>query len=152
MGLDHGAWSVLCQMYPKADILAFQLSLDITKTPQQHFDFAQKLSYLREENVLILGTGNIVHNLATINWQDGKPHSWAIEFNEKIITAIQKQDFESVINYSKYGSVSRDSVPTPEHFLPLLYILGVSRQNETIKIFNNDIVMGSIAMTSLAIY
>jgi 4,5-DOPA dioxygenase extradiol len=147
-GLDHGAWSVLCQMYPEADIPTSQISLDHAKTPQQHFEFAQKLSYLRGEGVLIIGTGNIVHNLAIINWQEGKPYPWATEFNGKIVEYIQKRDFESIMNYTKFGSISRNSVPTPEHFWPLLYVLGISRQDEKITIFNDEIIMGSISMTS----
>jgi 4,5-DOPA dioxygenase extradiol len=148
MGLDHGAWSVLCQMYPEGDIPAFQLSLDVNKSPKEHFELGQKLGYLRGENVLIIGTGNIVHNLRTINWQDGKPYPWASEFNSKVVELIQKRDFESTLDYPKFGSISKNSVPTPEHFLPLLYILGVSKRDETIQTFNNEILMGSIAMTS----
>jgi 4,5-DOPA dioxygenase extradiol len=151
MGLDHGAWSVLCRMYPEADIPTFQLSLDMTKTPQEHFDFAQKLSYLRGENVLILSTGNIVHNLGAINWQGGEPYPWAKEFNDTIVDSITKRTFENVIHYTKYGSVARNSVPSAEHFLPLLYTLGVSRQDDTIEIFNNEITMGSLSMTNVKI-
>jgi 4,5-DOPA dioxygenase extradiol len=151
MGLDHGAWSVLCKMYPQADIPTIQMSLDHDKTPKQHYEFAQKLSYLRNQGVLILGTGNIVHNLSAINWQDGNPHPWATKFNNTIIDLINKRDFESIINYPKFESLSKSSVPTPEHFWPLLYVLGVSKQNENIKIFNDHVIMGSISMTSLFI-
>jgi 4,5-DOPA dioxygenase extradiol len=150
-GLDHGAWSVLAQLFPNGDVPTVQLSLDIDKTAQQHFDLAQKLGYLRGENVLIIGSGNIVHNLMNINWRDGNPYPWASEFNNIIIQNIQNKEFEKIINHSNYGSMSKNSVPTPEHFWPLLYTLGISKQSDKISIFNNEITMGSIAMTSILI-
>ncbi|MBC7471701.1 MAG: 4,5-DOPA dioxygenase extradiol [candidate division SR1 bacterium] len=152
MGLDHGAWSVLCQMYPDADIPVFQLSQDITKTPQEHFDFGQKLQHLREEGVLILGSGNIVHNLGAMNWENpNQPYSWACEFNNIIVDNIQKREFENVIQFEKYGSISKNSVPSPEHFYPLLYVLGTAKPDDMIKIFNNELIMGSLSMTGVKI-
>jgi 4,5-DOPA dioxygenase extradiol len=138
-------------MYPEADIPTLQLSLDHNKTPYEHFDFAQKLSFLRGKGVLVLGTGNIIHNLETINWKDGVAYPWAVEFGKKITESIKRRDFESIMNYTNFGSISKNSVPTPEHFWPLLYVLGVSRRDENIKIFNDKIVMGSISMASLMI-
>jgi 4,5-DOPA dioxygenase extradiol len=150
-GLDHGAWSVLQQIYSDAKIPILQLSLDYNKTPQQHFEFGQKLAYLRQQGVMIIGSGNIVHNLNLIDWSNTNQNAWATEFNNIIIENIQKGNYEDLINYQKYGQIAQKSVPSDEHYLPLLYILGASNPNDKIEIFNNEVVLGSIAMTSVVI-
>jgi 4,5-DOPA dioxygenase extradiol len=146
-GLDHGAWSVLNQFYPDANIPVLQLSLDVNKTPQEHFEFAQKLAYLREEGVMIIGSGNIVHNLGLIDWSGGSQNTWANEFNDIVVENIKNKTFDKIINYSQLGDIAKLSIPTSEHYLPLLYVLGISNPEDKIEIFNNEIVLGSISMT-----
>jgi 4,5-DOPA dioxygenase extradiol len=146
-GLDHGAWSVLNQIYPEAQIPVLQLSLDVNKTPQQHFELAQKLAYLREQSVMIIGSGNIVHNLGMIGWNESQSNTWANEFDIIAVGNIKNKNFENLINYSQYGDIARLSIPTNEHYLPLLYVLGASNPLDQIEVFNNDIVLGSISMT-----
>jgi 4,5-DOPA dioxygenase extradiol len=148
-GLDHGAWSVLAQIYLDADIPMVQLSLDINKTPQQHFELGQKLAYLREQGVMIIGSGNIVHNLGLIDWSGTSQNTWASEFNDIVVENIEARSFENLVNYKQYGEIAKLSMPTNEHYLTLLYVLGVSNPADKIEIFNNEIVLGSIAMTSV---
>jgi 4,5-DOPA dioxygenase extradiol len=148
-GLDHGSWSVLTHMYPEADIPVLQLSLDFAKSPQEHFEFAQKLSYLRDQSVLILSTGNIIHNLGLIQWNDTLKYPWAVEFDNLIADSLKSKDFNSIITYQKYGQMATNSVPTPEHFLPLLYTIGSSYPADKIEIFNQQVMMGALSMTSV---
>jgi 4,5-DOPA dioxygenase extradiol len=145
-GLDHGAWSILAQIYPKADIPVVQLSLDYAKTTEQHFELAKKLIFLRDLGVLILGSGNIVHNLGLIDWTGGESE-WAVDFNQKIVENIQARNLQNLINYERYGEIARKSVPTPEHYWPLIYVIGASKPEDKIEIFNNEVVMGSLSMT-----
>ncbi len=149
-GLDHGTWSVVMPMYPNADIPVFQLSIDYTQPPQFHYHLAQELSALRKKGVLIMGSGNIVHNLSMINWS-GKPYDWAIEFDEKVKNFIAEKNHDSLINYEKMGSIAKLSVPTNDHYLPLLYTLALQEKNETISFFNEKIDMGSASMRSVKI-
>ncbi|MEW6469983.1 MAG: 4,5-DOPA dioxygenase extradiol [Bacteroidota bacterium] len=149
-GLDHGTWSVLLPMFPKADIPVFQLSIDYSQGPQYHYDLAKELAALRKKGVLIIGSGNIVHNLGMIQW-NGKPYDWAIEFDEKIKGFIDEQDHASVIAYDKLGSIAKLSVPTNDHYLPLLYALALQEKNEKISYFNEKIDLGSASMRSLQI-
>lgn len=127
-GLDHGAWSLLVHAFPQADIPVFQLSLDRGKTFQQHFDLARELSFLRKEGVLVIGSGNIVHNLRRINWMEAAPpFSWAREFDQVVQQALSQRDFQKLISFDSDSSELRQqAVPTPEHFLPLIYIAGMS--------------------------
>jgi 4,5-DOPA dioxygenase extradiol len=148
-GLDHGAWSVLNQIYPNADIPVLQLSLDYNKTPQEHYELGEKLAYLREQGVMIIGSGNIVHNLGMIDWENKGQNSWAREFNDIVVDNINNKTFENLVNYSQYGDIAKLSIPTNEHYLPLIYVLGASNSKDKIEIFNNDIVMGSISMMSV---
>ena len=149
-GLDHGAWSVLVHTHPEADVPVLQLSLDKNKSPQQHFEMAKKLQILRGENVLIIGSGNIVHNLRLLDWSNKQIFLWAEKFNASIKKAILENDFESVVEFEKFAGV-RESVPSLEHFLPLLYILALQKDGEKAAIFNDEIELGSIAMTSVVI-
>lgn len=137
-GLDHGAWSVLKHIYPQANIPVIQLSLDHKKTPQQHYEIAQKLLPLREEGVLIIASGNIVHNLRMLKWDnDQQPYSWAIEFNSAIKNAILNGEHEAIKNYQKFEG-AKESVPTPEHFIPLIYILALKKKMRKLKFLPKD--------------
>jgi 4,5-DOPA dioxygenase extradiol len=151
-GLDHGAWSVIRAMYPGADIPVIQMSLDYYQNPQYHFDLAKELAPLRQKGVLILGSGNMVHNLSAVDW--GKPNQgfdWAWEANEKFKKLILANDHKQLINYKSLGREVELSVPTPEHYLPLLYALALKTENEEVSFFNDKCVMGSLSMTSVRI-
>jgi 4,5-DOPA dioxygenase extradiol len=151
-GLDHGTWSVIKHLYPQADIPIIQLSLDFNKTPEFHYKLAKELSLLREKGVLIIGSGNIVHNLRLVAWNklnEEFAYDWAIEANDKTKQFIIDNDHQALINYKLFGKAFDVSIPTSEHFLPLLYILALKNNDEEIKIFNDKIVGGSMSMTSL---
>jgi 4,5-DOPA dioxygenase extradiol len=150
-GLDHGAWVVASRLYPKADIPIIQLSLNYGKSAQWHYDLAKELAFLRRKGVLIIGSGNVVHNLGVLNWKDDKPFDWAIEANETVKKLINTHDYQSLINYKSLGSAMQLAVPTPEHYLPLMYTLALQQDKEPITLFNDKTVMGSIAMTCLKI-
>jgi 4,5-DOPA dioxygenase extradiol len=150
-GLDHGAWSVLCRMFPDADIPVVQLSLDFNKKePEFHYALGRELSGLRKKGVLILGSGNIVHNLRAMVWQDDA-YDWAIEFDETIAQLISSGNHEAIMDYQKLGKSAQLSVPTDEHFLPLLYILALQDKEDTLSFFTDRITLGSISMRSLRI-
>lgn len=150
-GLDHGCWSVARRMYPNADIPIIQLSLDYTKNAQWHYDLAKDLAVLRSKGILVLGSGNIVHNLGLINWSDFYAKmDWAEEANEKFKALIKNNDYKSLIDYDKLGKNASLSVPTPEHYLPMLYALRMKGENETLNFFN-DKTIGPISMTSFRI-
>jgi 4,5-DOPA dioxygenase extradiol len=151
-GLDHGAWSVIKHLYPKADIPVIQLSLDYSKPPQYHYELAAELAALRNKGVLIIGSGNMVHNLRIIDWK--KPDTgfdWAIESDAKMRQWISDGNHQALIDYKKAGRAFEQSIPTPEHYLPLLYTLGLQGKNEEISFFNTKTIMGSISMTSVKI-
>ena len=147
-GLDHGTWSVLRRMFPKADIPIVQLSINAMLTPAEHYAIGQALRPLRDEGVLIFGSGNVVHNLSRVDWRmnDGQP--WAQEFDQFIHQAIQNGDHESVIQYDRIGEAAQLSVPSMDHFAPLLYVLGASDADDAISAFNTDCTLGSMSMTS----
>ncbi len=153
-GLDHGAWTVIRHMYPKANIPVIQLSLDYNKNPKQHFEFARQLHQLRNKGILLVGSGNMVHNLRMVSWQklnENFGYDWAIEANEKMKQFILEGNCQALINYSKQGNAFNLSIPTPEHYLPLLYALALCDINEEVKIFNDEPVAGSLTMTSVKI-
>ncbi len=154
-GLDHGTWSILRQMYPDANVPVLQLSLDVNKSPLDHLEFARSLRKLRNEGVLILGSGNVVHNLRRVAWdkmnEDGYLFDWAQEANQKIKDLIIKNDLNTLADYSKLGVEVQMAVPTPEHFLPLIYILALQDENDQATFFNDKGVMGSLTMTSVKI-
>lgn len=154
-GLDHGSWSVLKHLYPKADIPVIQLSIDYTKDVQYHFELAKQLHSLRNKDILIMGSGNIVHNLRLIDWQnfdkDNYGHDWAIEARATVNQYILEGDFKSLIAYKKQSKALQLAIPTPDHFLPLIYILGLQQKNESIELFNDKLLAGSLSMTSLKI-
>ena len=152
-GLDHGAWTVIRHMYPNADIPVLQLSIDYTKGAQYHYDLAKEISALRKKGVLILGSGNMVHNLRMLSWEmiNGGGYDWANEANEKFKSAILNKDHQSLINFEQMGSDVRLSIPTPEHYLPLMYILGLQNDKEEASLFNDKAVGGSLTMTSVKV-
>jgi len=146
-GYDHGTWSVLCKMYPEADIPVYQLSVDSHASAETHFQIGQQISALREKGVLILGSGNVVHNLSKIGWGMEGGHPWAVEFDNYIKDNIIKKQYQDVINYKKAGQSSELAFYTSEHFDPLLYILGASNEEDKLSIFNDSCTMGSLSMT-----
>ncbi len=146
-GFDHGTWSVLCRMLPAADIPVFQLSVDRRADAQTIFRIGQELRPLRKEGVLILGSGNVVHNLARINWDMEGGYPWAEEFDSYIKTSILAGDFDNVVHYERAGESSRLAFYTPDHFAPLLYALGAVEAEDSVSVFNDDCVMGSMSMT-----
>jgi len=154
-GLDHGAWSVLKHLYPNADVPVVQMSLDYQQSPQYHFELASQLSPLRNKGVLIMGSGNMVHNLRLVAWdkmsEPGFGYDWALEARDKIKKRIQEGDMHSLIHYGQQGRAFQLAVPTPEHYLPLLYALALKDKNETISFFNDQTIAGSLAMTSVKI-
>lgn len=147
-GYDHGTWSVLSKMYPEADIPVFQLSVDSSASAEIHFQIGQEINALRQKGVLILGSGNVVHNLEKLNWGMAGGHSWAVDFDHYIKDKIIKKDYQDVINYEKAGKSSELAFFTPDHFYPLLYILGAATEDDKVSIFNDSCVMGSLSMTS----
>lgn len=151
-GLDHGTWSVVRRMFPEAKIPVLQFSIDYTKGPQFHYELAKELAGLRKKGVLIIGSGNMVHNLGIMNWKlPESGYDWAIEMNSTFKSLIMKGDHAPLIRYDTLGQAAKLSIPTPEHYLPLLYILGLQEEDESVSFFNDKTVMGSVSMTSLRI-
>lgn len=148
-GFDHGTWSVLKQMFPKADIPVYQLSLDYSKPMSYHYELAQELSALREKGVMIIGSGNIVHNLRAINFENAAPYDWAVEFDATIKRWIESGDHQSIMDFQRLGSIAQLAHPTYDHFLPLMYVLGFQRKNEIPSFFNDEIDMSSVSMRSV---
>lgn len=147
-GFDHGTWSVLRRLYPDADIPVFQLSVDKLAAVGDYFEIGRSLRELRAQGVLIFGSGNIVHNLAKVNWTMDGGYAWAEEFDHYITHNILNRTIEHVIHYEQAGSSSSLAFSTLDHFAPLLYILGASDENDHITVFNGSCVLGAISMTS----
>jgi 4,5-DOPA dioxygenase extradiol len=154
-GLDHGSWSVLKQLYPDADVPVIQLSLDATKDAQYHYDLAQQLAVLRKKGVLIVGSGNMVHNFQYAqmgpNGLSENALDWAVEANENFKKLITANDAKSLINYKKHSRALQLSAPTPEHYLPMIYALALRGKDEKVSFFNDKVVGGSFSMTSFKI-
>jgi len=144
-GLDHGTWSVLKHAYPKADIPVIQLSIDGTQPPQFHYDIARRLAPLRDEGILVTGSGNVVHNLRLMR-PGAQPFDWAVRFNESIREALAARDHATLIDFEKLGADARLSVPTPEHYLPLLYVAGLQREDESMTFPVDGYDLGSVSM------
>lgn len=148
-GIDHGTWSVLVHMYPDRDIPVFQISIDADASPEEHYKIGRELRTLREQGVLIFGTGNIVHNLRLVDWHKAnKGFDWAYEFDEYIYENILNKNHENILKYEELGRISRLAVPTPEHFDPLLYVLGASYEDDKISVYNQSCELGSLTMTA----
>lgn len=148
-GIDHGTWSVLVHMYPKRDIPVFQISIDAYAPPESHYKIGRELKSLRDRGALIFGTGNIVHNLRLVDWHMGsKGFDWAYEFDDYIYDKIINKNHNSIINYKEMGDAARHAVPTPDHFYPLLYVLGATDEEDKVSVFNKSCELGSLTMTS----
>lgn len=153
-GLDHGAWSVIRHLYPNADIPVIQMSIDYSQPARYHYELAKELNSLRHKGVLIIGSGNIVHNLRMVAWRrlnEEFAFDWAIEANEKMKSHILSGDHQKLIDFRSQGKAFDLAIPTPEHYLPLLYTLALKEGNEKITFFNDKAVGGSLTMTSLKI-
>ncbi len=150
-GLDHGTWSVLCHVYPHADIPVLQLGIDANLPVAAHYALGRQLRGLREQGVLIVGSGNIVHNLHAYAWgrHPAEPYDWALQFEARMRTAILAGDHSPIIDYETFGRAALLSVPTPEHFLPLLYVLGASYPDEPVAFPVAGIDGGSVSMLSV---
>ncbi|MCC6279940.1 MAG: 4,5-DOPA dioxygenase extradiol [Saprospiraceae bacterium] len=154
-GLDHGAWSVIKHLYPKADVPVIQMSLDYNQTPQYHYELAQQLAVLRRKGVLIVGSGNMVHNLGRVAWDrlndTNFGFDWALEASEKMKTQIRSGEHQPLINFRAQGKAFDLAIPTPEHYLPLLYVLALQEKGETATLYNDKAVGGALTMTSVKI-
>ena len=154
-GFDHGSWSVLRNIYPMHEIPVVEMSLDWHLTPRNHYELAKELAPLRKMGVLIIGSGNIVHNLRMIAWDHANDpeygFDWAINANATFKHLILNNNHQDLINYQTLGTEVQMAVPTPDHYLPLLYTLALKEENESIEFFNDKPVMGSLSMTSVKI-
>ena len=153
-GLDHGAWSVIKHLYPNADIPVIQMSIDYSQPAKYHYELAKEIRSLRQKGVLIIGSGNMVHNLRMVAWNKlNEPFTldWANEANEKMKSHILNGDHQKLIDFKSQGKAFDLAIPTPEHYLPLLYVLALKQENEKITLFNDKPIGGSIYMTSIKI-
>ncbi|RYY19987.1 MAG: 4,5-DOPA dioxygenase extradiol [Sphingobacteriaceae bacterium] len=151
-GLDHGTWTIVRYMYPDADIPVLQLSIDYTKNNQYHYELAAELYELRKKGVLIMGSGNMVHNLRMAAWDKlNSPfaYDWATSINEQFKYLIKSGNHQALVNYSQLGREAELAIPTPEHYLPLLYTLGLKSSRDEVSFFNDKTVGGSLTMTSV---
>jgi 4,5-DOPA dioxygenase extradiol len=152
-GLDHGTWTIVRHMYPEANIPVLQLSIDYTKGPQYHYDLAKELYALRKKGVLIMGSGNMVHNLRLVAWdkinEPAYGYDWTLQLNNKFKELIASGNFANLIHYERLGPEARLAIPTPEHYLPLLYTLGLKGNKDAVSFFNDKAVGGSLTMTSV---
>jgi 4,5-DOPA dioxygenase extradiol len=150
-GLDHGTWSVLCHVYPKADVPVVQLSIDESQPASFHYDLGQRLAPLREEGVLVMGSGNLVHNLHAYAWgtHNPKPYDWAVRFEKQARETLLAGQHRPIVNYETTGPDAVLSVPTPDHYLPLLYVLGTRQSPEAVTFPVEGVDGGSISMLSV---
>ena len=150
--LYHSSWAVLRHIYPDADVPVFELSLDVTAPPYVHYELAKRLAPLRERGVIVLGSGNIVHNLATVIWDEqAAPYEWAVEFDAWVADRLEAGDDEALVGYHSLGSTADLAVPTNEHYLPLLYAAALRREGEPLVFTHDGIEMGSVSMRCLRI-
>lgn len=154
-GLDHGAWSVVKHLYPNADVPVIQMSLDYSQPPQYHYDLAKELASLRKKGVLIIGSGNMVHNLRMVAWDkfdvDNFGYDWALDASERMKKYIVSGDHTPLIRYGSQGMSFELAIPSPDHYLPLLYALALKEGEEKVTLFNDKAVAGSLTMTSVSI-
>lgn len=152
-GLDHGTWTIIRHMYPEANIPVLQLSIDHTKDARYHYELAAELQQLRRKGVLIIGSGNMVHNLRMVAWDRLQEpefgYDWALQINERFKTLIGNGDHNSLIHYQQLGPEARLAIPTPEHYFPLMYTLGLKEKKDAVHFFNDKAVGGSLTMTSV---
>lgn len=147
-GIDHGVWSVLHRMYPEADIPVCEMSVDRTADPQAHFEMGRALGALRDKGVLLLASGNVVHNLRRVDWNMEGGYPWAEEFDGFVKQKVEKREFADVVSYRSAGEHAQLSVPTPDHFYPLLYVLGAAREDDSLTVRNHACCLGGLSMTS----
>jgi 4,5-DOPA dioxygenase extradiol len=149
-GMDHGSWSVLVHAYPEADVPVIQLSIDRTKPASFHYELAKRLAPLRDEGVLITASGNIVHNLRLIEWNNrAEPHGWAVRFNRQVKDHLLQKDHAPLIAYEQMGDDARLAIPTPDHYLPLLYAMALHQEDEPVAFAVDGIDLGSISMLTV---
>jgi 4,5-DOPA dioxygenase extradiol len=152
-GLDHGTWSVLCHVFPRADVPVVQLSIDETLPGVRHYELAKRLAPLRDEGVLVIGSGNLVHNLHTYAWgrHQVEPYDWALRFERTVRELLLAGEHGPLIDYEELGRDAQLSIPTPEHYLPLLYVIALQREGETITFPVEGIDGGSISMLTVRV-
>jgi 4,5-DOPA dioxygenase extradiol len=151
-GLDHGTWSVLVHVYPDADVPIVQLAIDAAQPPAFHYDLGRRIAALRDEGVMIVGSGNVVHNLRVIQWgAQASPFPWAVAFNDQVRGLMVRREHAPLVDYPQLGDAARTSVPTPEHYLPLLYVLGAQRDDDRVEFVTDGIELGSIGMLTFAL-
>lgn len=149
-GLDHGTWSVLVHAFPDASVPVVQLSIDGMQPPRFHYELARRLAPLRGEGVLVIGSGNVVHNLRVLNRRDDAPaFDWAVRFNDRVREALARRDHDALIDYAAGGEEAALSVPTPEHYLPLLYVAALQAENESVSFPVDGIDKGSLGMLTV---
>ncbi|MGC3979091.1 MAG: 4,5-DOPA dioxygenase extradiol [Paludibacteraceae bacterium] len=149
-GLDHGTWSVLVHMFPKADIPVIQLSLDRFALPEEHFNLGKELATLRNKGVLFVCSGNIIHNLRMVDWRNyDNQYDWAIKASNQIKTYIQNKEYDALFNAHTLNNDIALSVNSAEHYMPLFYLLGLEKVSDTFSFFNDEIIMGSLSMTGI---
>ena len=152
-GLDHGTWTVVKHLYPNAEIPVLQLSIDYNKPAQYHFNLAQQLKLLRKKGVLIIGSGNMIHNLKMVAWDKLQEaefgYDWAFDMNTLFKEKIENRDFQSLIDYEKLGIGAKLAIPTPDHYFPLIYSVALQDNQDNIQFFNDKLVGGSLNMTSV---
>jgi 4,5-DOPA dioxygenase extradiol len=149
-GLDHGSWSVLCHMYPEATMPVVQLSLNRDLTLDQHYQLGQELTHLRDEGILIVGSGNMVHNLRMVTWAEAG-YDWAIDYDAKLKDWITAGEHEKVVQYKQHGEPAALSVNSEEHYLPLLYALGAGGRSDPVTFYTEKVIMGAISMRCVKI-
>lgn len=147
-GLDHGTWSVLRAMYPAADIPVFQVSVDYGAPAEAHFALGARLKALRAQGVMVFGSGNVVHNLGLVEFAREGGFAWAADFDDYVATCVRARDFAGVVGYEKLGRTAELAVPTPDHYFPLLYVLGAADDKDGLQVYNQECVMGSVSMTA----
>lgn len=156
-GLDHGSWSILRHIYPAADIPVLELSIDYTRGMQYHYDLAKELAFLRRRGVLIVGSGNMVHNLRLIHvksiegFNEPYGYDWALEMNDIFKRKIRSADHQALIDYPSLSKAAKLAIPTPDHYIPLIYALSLQEKKDDIEFFNDQALAGSLTMTSVII-
>lgn len=154
-GLDHGTWSVLKHIRPQADIPVLQLSIDYKEPASFHYALGRELAALRRKGVLIIGSGNMVHNLRMVAWDHTADtdygYDWALQMNETFNEKLLNRDFDALVNYQQWGEAARNAIPTPDHYYPMLYTLGLVEKDDELALFNNSVIMGSLSMTSFSL-
>jgi 4,5-DOPA dioxygenase extradiol len=150
-GLDHGTWAVLCHAYPQADVPIVQLAIDGTKPPRFHYETGRRLAALRDEGIMLVGSGNVVHNLRAMRRTDGSgAYPWAVQFNEAVRGFLERDEHAPLVDYHLLGEPATLSVPTPEHYLPALYIAGARREGDAFAVTTDGIELASVSMLSFA--